>query len=305
MSSGRGLEQGLGGGQRRAAPPRLDDARVARGGQRPGAEVGGDPQGVGVLPGHGALGLGDREAALDERLGDGSNSRSTVASAPPRESLTMHRRFSGARHSRPLYTHGSPSAFTRASMSRTVSHAGLAVRYDSRRGAPQDAALVLGVLPEVVDLGARTAPGTGCAPWRRGSPGCARRSACTPGPSGARSRCAGSGPSPRSGPSRSRPPRATGRDPPVRRPRRAGEGRTRMAAIETCRSIMKSPWEAVPRQGARVPHWVVRRARPMVAPSPRRCGIRHSAPVPCPLSPRPLSPVPSPLVPTGPALTFS
>ena len=56
------------GGKRRAAGPFADGSRVAGGGERSGAEVGGDEQTVGIAPGHPALGLGQREAALHECL---------------------------------------------------------------------------------------------------------------------------------------------------------------------------------------------------------------------------------------------
>ena len=57
-----------------------------------------------------------------------SNSRSTDASEPPGERLTMHRTYAGARHCAPWKTHGLPSAFASASTSSTVSHCGAAVR---------------------------------------------------------------------------------------------------------------------------------------------------------------------------------
>ncbi len=57
-----------------------------------------------------------------------SNSRMTLASAPPRESETRQRRKSGGRQSAPLKSHGMFSALARASMSMTVSQAGAAVR---------------------------------------------------------------------------------------------------------------------------------------------------------------------------------
>ena len=52
-----------------APPPPLDDARVARGGERPLAEVGADQQRVLVFPGGLRLGLVQLEAAVDEGAG--------------------------------------------------------------------------------------------------------------------------------------------------------------------------------------------------------------------------------------------
>ena len=56
-------------GQRAAALPDLRDARVTRGGHRIRPEVGADEHGVDVNPAQLALGLGQLESVLDERLG--------------------------------------------------------------------------------------------------------------------------------------------------------------------------------------------------------------------------------------------
>ena len=80
-----------------------------------------------------------------------SNSRTTAASAPPRDRPPGTAGISGAQaRRRPCQTQFSSSAAASASMSSTVSHAGSACGTLQRR-PPPDAALVLGVLPEVVD----------------------------------------------------------------------------------------------------------------------------------------------------------
>ena len=69
-----------------------------------------------------------------------SNSRLTVASAPPRDSDTMQWRWSGHRQLAPFHTQLVSSAADRASRSSTVSHAGESVAYDSidvRRQMPR------------------------------------------------------------------------------------------------------------------------------------------------------------------------
>ena len=60
------LEHGLGVGQRCAAPPTLDHPRIARFGQRVGAEVGAHQHGVRVRPGYLRLGLCQLEPADHE-----------------------------------------------------------------------------------------------------------------------------------------------------------------------------------------------------------------------------------------------
>ena len=56
-------------GERRAPPPFAHRPRVARGGERAGAEVGGHEQALTVAPRHAALGLGQAEAIGDEPAG--------------------------------------------------------------------------------------------------------------------------------------------------------------------------------------------------------------------------------------------
>ena len=63
------LEHRHRGRQRRAALPALNDARVARIGHRPGADVGADVDGVRIDPFDVGLGLGQRETAFDEAEG--------------------------------------------------------------------------------------------------------------------------------------------------------------------------------------------------------------------------------------------
>ncbi len=65
------LEHRRGAGQRRAARPALDHARIARIGEAAGAEIGRHVERVLIGPVHAGLGLGQREAVGDERpLGD-------------------------------------------------------------------------------------------------------------------------------------------------------------------------------------------------------------------------------------------
>jgi hypothetical protein len=53
-----------------------------------------------------------------------SNSRTSTASAPPRESRTRQRRYSGSRHVAPPYDQFTPSSRASRSTSSTVSHEG-------------------------------------------------------------------------------------------------------------------------------------------------------------------------------------
>src|SRR5947209_10057890 len=59
----------------------------------------------------------------------GSNSRTTLASAPPRDRETRHFSYLGWRKVAPSQTQFSFSASARTSRSRTVSHFGSALRY--------------------------------------------------------------------------------------------------------------------------------------------------------------------------------
>src|ERR1051325_11609549 len=61
-----------------------------------------------------------------------SNSRTTLASAPPRDKEIRQRSYFGIRKSTLCQTQFSFSAFPSASRSRTVSHFGVALRYSSR-----------------------------------------------------------------------------------------------------------------------------------------------------------------------------
>src|SRR5690606_5641067 len=75
---------------------------------------------------------------------DRSNSRVTSASAPPRDSATRQRAYSGRRQLAPCQTQFSPSALLSASRSSTVSHFGCGLRYSSsvvRRQRPRSCLL--------------------------------------------------------------------------------------------------------------------------------------------------------------------
>ena len=65
---GTPLEHHGGFRQRRSPRPLADRPRIARGGQRPRPEVGGHEQAVAFPPRDAALGLGQREAPVDERF---------------------------------------------------------------------------------------------------------------------------------------------------------------------------------------------------------------------------------------------
>ena len=82
------FEHGLGIGQRSPAPPLLHQPRVAGGGQRAFAEVGTDVDRVGVNPADIALRLRQAEPTSTNSLFTRSNSRTTLASAPPLDSCT-------------------------------------------------------------------------------------------------------------------------------------------------------------------------------------------------------------------------
>src|SRR5262245_15831025 len=69
-----------------------------------------------------------------------SNSRTTLASLPPRERLTRQRSYVGYRHAAPRQTQLAFSARLSASTSMRISHAGLAFTYSAsvvRRHSPR------------------------------------------------------------------------------------------------------------------------------------------------------------------------
>ena len=69
-----------------------------------------------------------------------SNSRTTLASAPPRDSDSSTRSRSGSSQLAPFHTQFSPSCLPSASRSSTTSQAGCSVRYESavvRRHRPR------------------------------------------------------------------------------------------------------------------------------------------------------------------------
>ncbi len=79
-----------------------------------------------------------------------SNSRTTLASPPPRERETRQRSYFGGNAFDPAQTQFSFSFLARASRSSTVSQAGSALRYSSSVVPPPQAARIGGILPEVV-----------------------------------------------------------------------------------------------------------------------------------------------------------
>ena len=146
------LEHRHGVGQRLAALPALDEARVARIGERAGAEIGADEDRVAVQPDHVGLGLGQAEAAGHELPGRTSRTR-----APPARRRRRATARPGSACSPGPGTRRRPRPSSRlrlrpsASRSSTVSQAGCALAVFGQRGAPPQAARVVGVLPEVVD----------------------------------------------------------------------------------------------------------------------------------------------------------
>ena len=78
------------------------------------------------------LASGRTKPSVTKVLLRGSNSRTTAASAPPRESETRQRWWPGVSQSAPSNTQFSFSAWPRASMSSTVSQRGEALRYSAR-----------------------------------------------------------------------------------------------------------------------------------------------------------------------------
>ena len=74
-SSVLALEHRLRLGERLAAAPDLDDARIARRGQRSGSEIRAEQNRVGVDIGRFGLGLAEIEPVVEKRFATGSNSR--------------------------------------------------------------------------------------------------------------------------------------------------------------------------------------------------------------------------------------
>src|SRR5690606_26864689 len=78
------------------------------------------------------LASGRSKPSLTKAFSTRSNSRVTVASAPPRDSDNRQRRYSGRRQLEPFQTQLTPSALPRASRSSSTSHFGSSLRYSSR-----------------------------------------------------------------------------------------------------------------------------------------------------------------------------
>ena len=142
--------------ERRAARPALDDPRVARARHRAGTEIGAHIKRVGVDPFGFRLGLGQREAPVDEGLGD-------------RVELAQHGRVGTAARQRDQHSfirrrerHGAaPDPVLALGLRERIEvehglpgRRGLAVF--GQRGAAPQAALVGLVLPEVVEVVAAT-----------------------------------------------------------------------------------------------------------------------------------------------------
>ena len=97
-----------------------------------------------------------------------SNSRSTTASLPPRDRLSIARSCVPGRVAAPRQIQSSLSFVASASRSSITSHSGCAVRKLSsvvRRHSPRGC---VGVLPEIVEMAAAPARRTGCC---RAGPG--------------------------------------------------------------------------------------------------------------------------------------
>ena len=148
---GLGLEHRHRVGQRRAAPPALDDARVARSGERTGAEVGGDVQRVGGYPFDIRLGLRQCEAIGDEGLGNAVE-------------LALDRRVGTAARERDHRVAVRRAQARRAAPDPVLAFGGgqrVEVEHDlpgrlrlavfGQRGAPPQATRLGGVLPQVVE----------------------------------------------------------------------------------------------------------------------------------------------------------
>ena len=143
----------------RAPRPGLDQPRVARLGQRAGAEIGAQPEGVLVLPADPGLGLGHREAAVDEGLGHGVElaHHRRIAAAPGQGDQAEaglglqevgalpHPVLALGRGQGVQVQHRLPDRFGRDVL--------------VQEGAAPQAAHVLGVLPVVVQPGALDADG--------------------------------------------------------------------------------------------------------------------------------------------------
>ena len=99
-----------------------------------------------------------------------SNSRRTVASPPPRDRLQDRAVVRCRAASGPPQIQSSPSAAASASRSSRMSHSGAVRAVALERRRPPQAARVLGVFPEVVELVARAGRQRGCCPAGRRSP---------------------------------------------------------------------------------------------------------------------------------------
>ena len=196
--------------QRRAARPALGDARVAGVGHRAGAEVGADDERVGVEPGDVRLRFGQHEAAVHEGLVDGvelAHHLGVGAAARQRDQAAA---ILGAEA---LGTAPDPVLALGGGQRVEVEHgfpARLRLAVLGERRAPPQAALVLLVLPEVVQARRRCVRRRGCGPSRSAPRAGARGSARTraaPRARHATRRCARA---PRRAPSRPTRPRARG-----------------------------------------------------------------------------------------------
>ena len=138
-------------GQRRAALPALQHARVARIGHGAGAEVGADDQRVGVDPGHVRLRLRQREAAVDEALGHGVELADHLGVGAAARQRDQAAAVVGPQA---LGAAPDPVLLLRRAQRVEIDHR-LPLRLGpavfGQRGAAPQAALVIGVLPEVVE----------------------------------------------------------------------------------------------------------------------------------------------------------
>ena len=137
----------------RAAPPQPHGAGIARGG---------DVAAVGAARAAGVsssiqlaqpLASGRTKPSGTNDLVPRSNSRSTTASLPPRDSRTIARSCLSGRVPAPPQIQSSPSAVASASRSSSTSHCGSSLAEALGRGAPPQAARMRRVGPEVVEPG--------------------------------------------------------------------------------------------------------------------------------------------------------